>query len=68
MSKTSHDYMVQADLAMDEFHALLIENKVKDAQCYLELPSVKEAIESYYGKDAYQTLVEEMDEALTIPF
>lgn len=60
--------MVQADLAMDKFHALLIEDKLKDAQDYLELPSTKDAIASYYGNETYQTLVDEMDEALTIPF
>ena len=71
MTKNWYKYqtaMVQADLAMDKFHAMLVSNKLKDAQDYIELPSVKEAIESYYGKSTYQTLLNEMDEALILPF
>ena len=71
MTKNWHEAqkaMTRADVAMDKFHVLLLKNKLKDAQDYVECPSVKEAIESYYGKDTYQTLLNEMDEALTIPF
>lgn len=60
--------MAKAEVTMDYFHKLLIENKLKDAQEYIELPSVKEAIESYYGKSTYQTLLDEMEEALILPF
>lgn len=71
MTNTLHKYqtaMVQADLAMDNFHAMLVSNKLKDAQDYIEMPSVKDTIVSYYGSSTYQTLLEEMDEALVLPF
>ena len=71
MTNTWHKYqtaMVQADLAMDNFHAMLVSNKLKDAQDYIEMPSVKDTIVSYYGSSTYQTLLDEMDEALILPF
>ena len=71
MTKNWYKYqtaMVQAELAMDNFHAMLVSNKLKDAQDYIELPSVKDTIVSYYGSDTYQTLLEEIDEALVLPF
>ena len=57
-----------ANEAIDRFHELLIEEKYKDAQDYLEAKDTKNAIVLWFGADTYQTLLDEMDEALTIPF
>ena len=57
-----------ANEAIDCFHELLIEEKYKDAQDYLESKDTKNAIVLWFGNDTYQTLLEEMDEALTVPF
>ena len=57
-----------ANEAIDRFHELLLNEQYKDAQDYIETPSVKDSIVSYYGSDTYQTLLEEMDEALVLPF
>ena len=57
-----------ANKAIDRFHELLIEEKYKDAQDYLEAKDTKNAIVLWFGNDTYQTLLEEMDEALTVPF
>ena len=57
-----------ANNAIDHFHELLVQEKYKDAQDYLEAKDTKDAIVLWFGIDTYQTLLEEMDEALTVPF
>lgn len=57
-----------ANEAIDRFHELLVQEKYKDAQDYLEAKDTKDAIVLWFGNDTYQTLLEEMDEALTVSF
>ena len=51
--------MVQADHAIDSFHKLLIEKRFAEALSYLDSEPVCNAIVSYYGWSAYNTLLEE---------
>ncbi len=60
--------MNRANDAIDHFHELLVQEKYKDAQDYLEAKDTKNAIVLWYGADTYQTLLNEMDEALILPF
>lgn len=57
-----------ANEAIDRFHELLLNEQYKDAQDYLEAKDTKNTIVLWFGNDTYQTLLDEMDEALTIPF
>jgi len=57
-----------ANEAIDRFHELLLNEQYKDAQDYLEAKDTKYAIVLWFGADTYQTLLDEMDEALTLPF
>lgn len=57
-----------ANEAIDRFHELLLNEQYKDAQDYLEAKDTKNAIVLWFGADTYQTLLDEMDEALVLPF
>jgi len=57
-----------ANEAIDRFHELLLNEQYKDAQDYLEAKDTKNAIVLWFGADTYQTLLDEMDEALILPF
>ena len=68
MSKTAHDYMVQADHAIDHFHALLIQKNFKEAENYLYMEPVRRIVTLYYGKSTFVMLERELEDALVLPF
>lgn len=58
--------MRRASEAIDRFHAMLINKDYFGADNYLD--EIKPAIIAYYGRSTFNTLQEEMDDALILPF